>query len=539
MVRFCSRAYDAASLPANVVFPTPFTPTSSATQGFSGPGSNAARAPDNTSTAAASSAPRRSRAASCCRRFFASAIRWSVVAGPTSAASSAVSSASTVAGSTLRWPRAAPSAPVNAVRVRSSPRRKRSHRFMRSGSVDGLKTRAAVPGGTARAWIAFPAGSAGGHLGGLATGRVTHVHAIEVHRVQLRHAQLLHGDAVDAAGRLHGLLVVRDHHELRLVAEAAEQVQEPLHVRVVERRIDFVQQAERGRLHQVDREQQRDRGERPLAARHQRDALEVLPARLRDDLDLGFHRILAQHAQLAVAALEQRLEDVLEVRVHLLERLAEQLRRGDVDLLDGLEQLRLGLVHVLTLLGEEREALLLAAVLLEREQVHGADALEPRARLLESRRGFLRRQVLGQRGGGERLGCDGVLGLQALERAIQLGARLDTIQLERVQPLGQLGLLEAQVACLLVERAHLFLQLVERLLQLDHALALRALGLEQPGKPGGEPVHLGLEPGNAAAVLLALGGARGDAGGQLLYGLLEARPLRLQLAAHARELQQL
>jgi len=112
---------------------------------------------------------------------------------------------------------------------------------------------------------------------------------------------------------------VRDDHELRLVAEAPEHVEEAVDVGIVERRVDLVEQAERRRLDEVDREQQRDRGERALAARHERDALQELAARLGHDLDLGLHRVLAEEPQLAVAALEQRLEDVLEVLLHLLE----------------------------------------------------------------------------------------------------------------------------------------------------------------------------------------------------------------------------
>src|SRR5207248_4558755 len=66
--------------------------------------------------------------------------------------------------------------------------------------------------------------------------------------------------------------------------------------------------------------------------RHQADALQVLAARLRGDLDLALERILADHPQLGVTAFEQRLEEIAEVLLHLGEGLAEQLGRRDVDL---------------------------------------------------------------------------------------------------------------------------------------------------------------------------------------------------------------
>ena len=161
----------------------------------------------------------------------------------------------------------------------------------------------------------------------------------------------------------------------------------------------------------------------------------------------------------ADAALEQRLERVAEVLLHGGERLEEQLARGGVDLLDRLEQLvarrprspRCGL--------EEVVALLLLRVLLEREQVDRAQAAELLAQLVEPRAGRLGVErpaapgLVPRRGlvGGE---LDVVLDAQALERAVQLGAGVEPVHLERVHQLGQRVRLVAQRAQLLLLGLH-------------------------------------------------------------------------------------
>src|SRR5262249_61315150 len=123
------------------------------------------------------------------------------------------------------------------------------------------------------------------------------------------------------------------------------------------------------------------------------------------------------------------------------------------------------------------------------------------ARFLEARGRVLERHALRQRARLERRGLDLVLALQPLERAIQLGTRLHAVQLQLVQSLAQLRLLEATIAGLVVEALHLLLERVEATLQLHHAVALRALGLQQPREPSLETRDLGREAGDARAVL--------------------------------------
>src|SRR5690606_11532537 len=89
------------------------------------------------------------------------------------------------------------------------------------------------------------------------------VHALADHG---RHAVAAHRHAVQRVGDLHGALLVRDDDELRVLLELAEDLQEPAEVDVVERRLDLVHDVERRRAGLEDRDEERDRGERALAA---------------------------------------------------------------------------------------------------------------------------------------------------------------------------------------------------------------------------------------------------------------------------------
>ena len=108
---------------------------------------------------------------------------------------------------------------------------------------------------------------------------------------------------------------------------------EPADVGVVQRRVDFVEQTERARLRQENAEQQRQRHERPLAARQQVDALRAFAARRRVDLDIAVERRVGVfQTQVALASAEERHEDLPEVLAHLRERREEQLARGAINL---------------------------------------------------------------------------------------------------------------------------------------------------------------------------------------------------------------
>src|SRR5437899_13045650 len=83
-----------------------------------------------------------------------------------------------------------------------------------------------------------------------------------------------------------------DEDELRVLLHAAEHPDEPPDVRIVERRVDFVEQAEGTRLVFEEAEHQRDGRQRLLTARQQLNALQTLAWRLGDNFDPAFERLI-------------------------------------------------------------------------------------------------------------------------------------------------------------------------------------------------------------------------------------------------------
>ena len=71
-----------------------------------------------------------------------------------------------------------------------------------------------------------------------------------------------------------------------------QQIAEALDIGVVERRVDFVEHADRRRIGQEHREDQRHRRQRLLAARQQRQGLRLLARRAGEDFEPGFQRIV-------------------------------------------------------------------------------------------------------------------------------------------------------------------------------------------------------------------------------------------------------
>ena len=145
-------------------------------------------------------------------------------------------------------------------------------------------------------------------------------------RDDLGDAVAAHRHAVEDVRRLHRALLVRDHDELRAVGVATKELDEPRDVRVVERRLDLVEEVERARPREEEREEERDRAERLLAAREQRQPRDLLPGRSKLDLDpcLDVAVLVGlDEPQPALAAREERRGDLLEVRGDGRERLVE------------------------------------------------------------------------------------------------------------------------------------------------------------------------------------------------------------------------
>ena len=127
-------------------------------------------------------------------------------------------------------------------------------------------------------------------------------------------AALLHRHAPQPVGRGHRPLLVRDDDELAPVEELAQHAREAGRVRLVERRVHLVEDAERARLAPEDREQERDRGERLLAAGEERERAQFLARRAGGDLDAGLQHVEPVFQNdVRLPAAEQLAEQFLEV----------------------------------------------------------------------------------------------------------------------------------------------------------------------------------------------------------------------------------
>src|SRR3989304_9279810 len=107
----------------------------------------------------------------------------------------------------------------------------------------------------------------------------------ELERYHLRDARLLHGDAVQGVRHFHCLFVVSYQQELAYLRHVADEHVEPVDVRVVKRRVDLVQQAERARLYEEYGEYEGRGRKRLLSAREKGYVLKPLSGRLRDYLN--------------------------------------------------------------------------------------------------------------------------------------------------------------------------------------------------------------------------------------------------------------
>ena len=186
------------------------------------------------------------------------------------------------------------------------------------------------------------------------------------------------GDPVEDLGLGHGRVVVGHDQELLLPRQPGQNTVEANHVRVIERGVDLVEHVEGTGVHGLKGEEEGQRGQRPLPSGEERQLLQALARRLRQDLHAGVERVLhlVLEAESGAAAREELAEELLEIDGHRLEDGAETI----VDLLlqppAQLEQLSRRVLQVLKLGGECLAAIAHLVVLHGSEQVDGAHGVE-------------------------------------------------------------------------------------------------------------------------------------------------------------------
>src|SRR5262245_3850291 len=106
---------------------------------------------------------------------------------------------------------------------------------------------------------------------------------------------------------------MRNNDELRLLAHVPHHVGKAVDVGLIQRGVDFIENAEGAGLETKHCDQQRKGSERFLAAGQQKDILKLLTGRLGNDFDsgVGFTGFF-QKTQLSVSATEQVNEGCAE-----------------------------------------------------------------------------------------------------------------------------------------------------------------------------------------------------------------------------------
>ena len=170
---------------------------------------------------------------------------------------------------------------------------------------------------------------------------------------------------------------MRDDDELRLLRDAAHVIGHAHHVRLVERRLDLIHDAERRRMNLQDGEVQRDGDERLFAAREQRDRLERLARRLNLDLDAaGEHVVLVLELERGLAAAEQLQKRLLEALADQRELFFKDDGHLACDAVDHADKLTLRLFHIVALGREVSVARIHALEFLDRADVDRAKAAD-------------------------------------------------------------------------------------------------------------------------------------------------------------------
>ena len=153
----------------------------------------------------------------------------------------------------------------------------------------------------------------------------------------------------------------------------------PVHVGVIQRRLNLVKETEGRRFQIQNREQKRDGGQRLLSAGELHHILQLFARRLGNDADARLQNIHAFFdLQRRMSAAEHFLEDRVEFPADLLKLLLKLLPHAGVQLLDDPKERGLCRFQVAVLLFHEGAALRDLFILVDGAHVHiaqGADLL--------------------------------------------------------------------------------------------------------------------------------------------------------------------
>src|SRR5688572_20411766 len=209
---------------------------------------------------------------------------------------------------------------------------------------------------------------------------------LEFYRDDLGHTRFLHGHAIEGPGGFHRSFVVSYHDKLSLLRHLGDLTDEPADVRVIKRRVDLVQQAERRGTISKDREHERDRGHRFLAAGKQKNVLQAFARGLCNDLYSGFENVVGlEQCHLTLSTAKQLAEEFDKVGVDRLECLLESCSGPLLYFAQGFFRRCDAVDDVLPLRGEEKQSLFGFGKFFDGKHVDRAEPFQPRTEVVDGR----------------------------------------------------------------------------------------------------------------------------------------------------------
>ena len=197
---------------------------------------------------------------------------------------------------------------------------------------------------------------------------------IQVDRYHLGQSLFLHGDAEKGVGKLHAAFIVGDHDDLGLLTDYLHQIVEPMHIGVVQGRINLIHEAKGGRLEQEDGENKADGRQGFLATGQKAHAGQFFTWRVDHEFHPGLQGFIGiGHFQTRRPPLEQAREYLLQFFIDLVEGFQKLLLGDAIDFADHLVQSINGFEQIIALFAQEIVAILLFIVFPNGFQVDIAD----------------------------------------------------------------------------------------------------------------------------------------------------------------------
>ena len=127
----------------------------------------------------------------------------------------------------------------------------------------------------------------------------------KLHGDEAGDAGFAHGDADELVAGLHGAFAVGDDDELGLCRHVTQEVAEAANVRVIQRRVHFVQEAEGGGVQAEKGEDEGERGQRFFAAGEDAQVFDFFARRAHGDGDACFQYVALRPGEFGFAAAEE------------------------------------------------------------------------------------------------------------------------------------------------------------------------------------------------------------------------------------------